>query len=128
VALAFPAIMRAEKLGKLAAKERFEWQKIEPFFNKINEEILELRSELAEKRISKKLVEEELCDILLSVVSLARHLKVDSELALRRSKDKFESRFRFIEKQLSEAGKKPEDTNLAEYESLWQEAKQSKQV
>ena len=120
--------MRAEKLGKLAAKERFEWQKIEPFFNKINEEILELRSELAEKEISKKLVEEELGDILLSVVSLARHLKVDSELALRRSNDKFESRFRFIEKQLSEAGKKPEDTILAEYEALWQEAKQSKQV
>ena len=74
------------------------------------------------------MVEEELGDILLSVVSLARHLKVDSELALRRSKDKFESRFRFIEKQLSEAGKKPEDTILAEYEALWQESKQSKQV
>jgi uncharacterized protein YabN with tetrapyrrole methylase and pyrophosphatase domain len=53
VALAFPAIMRVEKLGKLAAKERFEWQKIEPFFNKINEEILELRSELAEKEFLK---------------------------------------------------------------------------
>ncbi|MBC8219092.1 MAG: nucleoside triphosphate pyrophosphohydrolase [Proteobacteria bacterium] len=127
VALAFPALMRAEKLGKRAAKAGFEWQKIEPFFNKINDEILELRSELDEKEISKKLVEEELGDILLSVVSLARHLKVDAELALRRSNDKFESRFRFIEKQLSEAGKKPEETSLAEYEALWHEAKQSKQ-
>jgi len=128
VALAFPALMRAEKLGKRAAKAGFEWQKIELFFNKINEEILELRSELDEKEISKKLVEEELGDILLSVVSLARHLKVDAELALRRSNDKFESRFRFIEKQLSEAGKNLEETSLAEYEALWHEAKKSKQV
>jgi len=128
VALAFPALMRAEKLGKRAAKAGFEWQKIEPYFNKINEEIIELRSELDEKEISKKLIEEELGDILLSVVSLARHLKVDAELALRRSNDKFESRFRFIEKKISEAGKKPEETSLAEYEALWHEAKKSKQV
>jgi uncharacterized protein YabN with tetrapyrrole methylase and pyrophosphatase domain len=74
------------------------------------------------------LVEEELGDILLSVVSLARHLKVDVELALRRSNDKFESRFRFIEKQLSKAGKNPEETTLAEYEALWHEAKQRQQV
>ena len=127
VALAFPALMRAEKLGKRAAKVGFEWQNIESYFNKINEEILELRNALDEKEISKKLVEEELGDILLSVVSLARYLKVDAELALRRSNDKFESRFRFIEKQLSEAGKKPEETSLAEYESFWHEAKQSKQ-
>jgi len=128
VALAFPALMRAEKLGKRAAKAGFEWPEIEPFFEKINEEILELRSELDEKEISKELVEEELGDILLSVVSLARHLKVDAELALRSSNNKFESRFRFVEKRLAEAGKIPEDTSLAEYEALWQEAKRSKQV
>ena len=74
------------------------------------------------------MVEEELGDILLSVVSLARHLKVDAELALRSSNDKFESRFRFVEKQLAEKGKIPEETRLAEYEALWQEAKKSKQV
>jgi len=117
-----------EKLGKRAAKAGFEWPEIEPFFEKINEEILELRSELDEKEISKELVEEELGDILLSVVSLARHLKVDAELALRSSNNKFESRFRFIEKRLAEAGKIPEETSLAEYEALWQEAKRSKQV
>jgi MazG family protein len=128
VALALPALMRAEKLGKRVAKAGFAWPEIEPFFEKINEEILELRSELDEKEISKELIEEELGDILLSVVSLARHLKVDAELALRRSNDKFERRFRFIEKQLSEAGKIPEQTSLAEYEALWHEAKLSKQV
>ena len=128
VALALPALMRAEKLGKRAAKAGFEWDKTESYFNKINEEILELRSELDEKVISKKLVEEELGDILFSVVSLASHLKVDAEVALRGSNYKFESRFHFIEKQLSLAGKKPEETSLAEYEALWHEAKQSKQV
>ena len=128
VALAFPALMRAEKLGKRAAKAGFEWPEIEPFFEKINEEILELRNELNEKEISKELVEEELGDILLSIVTLARHLKVDAELALRSSNDKFESRFRFVEKQLAEKGKIPEETSLAEYEALWQEAKKSKQV
>ena len=128
VALALPALMRAEKLGKRVAKAGFAWPEIEPFFEKINEEILELRSELDEKEISKELIEEELGDILLSVVSLARHLKVDAELALRRSNDKFERRFRFIEKQLSEAGKIPEQTSLAEYEALWHESKLSKQV
>jgi len=128
VALAFPALMRADKLGKRAAKAGFEWPEIEPFFEKINEEILELRNELNEKEISKELVEEELGDILLSIVTLARHLKVDAELALRSSNDKFESRFRFVEKQLAEKGKIPEETSLAEYEALWQEAKKSKQV
>ena len=128
VALAFPALMRADKLGKRAAKAGFEWREIEPYFEKINEEIGELRSELVEKEVSKELVEEELGDILLSIVALARHLKVDAELALRKSNDKFESRFRFIEKQLSEEGKIPEETSLAEYEVRWKEAKKNKQV
>ncbi|MBL4824560.1 MAG: nucleoside triphosphate pyrophosphohydrolase [SAR324 cluster bacterium] len=126
IALAFPALMRAEKLGKRAAKAGFDWPEIEPVFEKMDEEILELRSELEKNEISEEAVEEELGDILLSVVSLARHLRVDPELALRRANDKFESRFRFIEKQLFEAAKKPEETELAEYEALWQEAKQSK--
>ncbi|MDP6216845.1 MAG: MazG nucleotide pyrophosphohydrolase domain-containing protein, partial [SAR324 cluster bacterium] len=128
VALSFPALMRADKLGKRAAKAGFEWREIEPFFEKINEEIGDVRSELVEKEVSKELVEEELGDILLSIVALARHLKVDAELALRKSNDKFESRFRFIEKQLSEEGKIPEETSLAEYEVRWKEAKKNKQV
>ena len=126
IALALPALMRAEKLGKRAAKAGFDWTEIEPVFEKINEEILELRNELDEKEISAESVEEEFGDILLSVVSLARHLQVNPELALRRANSKFERRFHHIEKQLSEAGKIPEETSLAEYEVLWQDAKQYK--
>ena len=123
VALAFPALMRAEKLGKRAAKVGFDWPDIDSVFEKIYEEILELRTELEEESISKNKIEEELGDILLAVVSLARHLRVDPELALRRGNTKFEKRFHYIEKKLEKQSKKPEKTTLEEYELLWQEAK-----
>ena len=124
VALAIPALMRAEKLGKRAAKAGFDWTGIETVYEKINEEIRELRSELEENEISGESVEEELGDILLTVVSLARHLRIDPELALRRANAKFERRFRFIEKQLLKAGQSPENVSLQKLEKLWQEAKQ----
>ena len=75
-----------------------------------------------EKKSSRD-IEEELGDILLAVVSLARHLRVDPELALRRGNTKFEKRFHYIEKKLEKQSKKPEKTTLEEYEFLWQEAK-----
>jgi len=123
VAIAYPALMRAEKLGKRAAKVGFDWPNIDSVFEKIYEEILELRKELVEESISQEKIEEELGDILLSVVSLARHLRVDPELALRRGNIKFEKRFHYIEKQLEKLSKKLENTSLEEYELLWQEAK-----
>ena len=124
VALAIPALMRAEKLGKRAAKAGFDWTGIETVYEKINEEIRRLQSELEENEISGESVEEELGDILLTVVSLARHLRIDPELALRRANAKFERRFRFIEKQLLKAGQSPENVSLQKLEKLWQEAKQ----
>ena len=124
VALALPALTRAEKFGKLAAKAGFVWTGIETIYEKINEEIRELQSELEENEISGESVEEELGDILLTVVSLARHLRIDPELALRRANAKFERRFRFIEKQLLKAGQSPENVSLQKLEKLWQEAKQ----
>ena len=124
VALALPALTRAEKLGKRAAKAGFDWTGIETVYEKINEEIRRLQSELEENEISGESVEEELGDILLTVVSLARHLRIDPELALRRANAKFERRFRFIEKQLLKAGQSPENVSLQKLEKLWQEAKQ----
>ncbi len=123
VALALPALMRAEKLGKRAAKVGFDWPDIDSVFEKIHEEILELRTELGEEVISQNNIEEELGDILLAVVSLARHLKLDPELALRRGNTKFENRFHYVEDQLEKVRKKPENTSLEEYELLWQAAK-----
>ena len=123
VAMALPALMRAEKLGKRASKVGFDWLDIDSVFEKIFEEFMELRTELEDDNISKKKIEEELGDFLFSAVSLARHLKVDPELALRRGNTKFEKRFRFIEKHLEKVGKKLENTSRKEYELLWQEAK-----
>ena len=126
VALALPALMRAEKLGKRVAKVGFEWPEIDSVFEKINEEIQELRSELEANEISEESIEEELGDILLTVATLARHVHVDPELALRRANAKFERRFRFVEESLAEDGQSPENVSLQKLEKLWQEAKQRK--
>ena len=126
VALSLPALMRSEKLGKRAAKVGFDWPDIDSVFEKMNEEIQELKNELEAKTISREAVEEELGDMLLTVVSLARHLQVNPELALRRGSAKFEQRFRFVEKRLEKGGNCPENASLEELESLWQEAKQRK--
>ena len=126
VALSLPALMRSEKLGKRAAKVGFDWPDIDSVFEKMNEEIQELKNELEAKTISREAVEEELGDMLLTVVSLARHLQVNPELALRRGSAKFELRFRFVEKRLEKDGYCPENASLEELESLWQEAKQRK--
>ena len=126
VALALPALMRSEKLGKRVAKVGFEWPEIDLVFEKINEEIQELRSELDANEISEESIEEELGDILLTVATLARHVHVDPELALRHANAKFERRFRFIEESLAEEGQSPENVSLQKLEKLWQEAKQRK--
>ena len=126
VALSLPALMRSEKLGKRAAKVGFDWPDIDSVFEKMNEEIQELKNELEAKTISREAVEEELGDMLLTVVSLARHLQVNPELALRRGSAKFEQRFRFVEKRLAKDGYCLENASLEELESLWQEAKQRK--
>ena len=126
VALSLPALMRSEKLGKRAAKVGFDWPDIDSVFEKMNEEIQELKNELEAKTISREAVEEELGDMLLTVVSLARHLHVNPELALRRGSAKFEQRFRFVEKRLEKDGYCPEKASLEELESLWQDAKQRK--
>ena len=128
VALALPALMRAEKIVKRASSVGFDWPDMESIFIKINEEINELRHELGKDIIFPKKIEEELGDILLTIVSLARYLNVDPELALRNGNTKFEKRFRFVEKKLAEISKKPEETNLKEYELLWNEAKSKKDL
>ena len=123
VPISFPALKRAEKLGKRIARAGFEWLEIDLVFNKLNEEIDELRLLLEEDGFSQKLIEEELGNILLTIVSLARHMRVDPELALRRGNAKFERRFRFVENQLRNNRKKLEEIEIEEFELLWEKAK-----
>lgn len=120
VARALPALMRAEKLQNRAARVGFDWPEIGPVYEKIEEEIDEVKSALTPAEI-----EEELGDLMFAVVNLARHHGVDAEHALRRGNDKFEARFRQIEDHLTAAGKQASDCSLEELEDLWTLVKNS---
>ena len=123
VARALPALLRAEKIQKRAARVGFDWKQTGPVIDKIEEELGELRAELEAGDIDQARLTDELGDVLFAVANLARHCKIDPEAALRATNDKFERRFRHIERRLAEAGRKPADATLEEMEALWQEAK-----
>ena len=122
VPLALPALLRAEKLQKRAARVGFDWPEAAQVLDKIEEEIAELRAELASGAGSDRL-EDELGDLLFAAANLARHLNIDPEAALRRTNRKFEVRFRRIEALLAAAGRTPAEASLDEMEALWQRAK-----
>ena len=123
VARALPALLRAEKIQKRAARVGFDWKRTGPVIDKIEEELGELRAELAAGDVDQERLADELGDMLFAVANLARHCRVDPEAALRATNDKFERRFRHIEKRLAETGRKPAEVTLQEMEALWQEAK-----
>jgi len=123
VARALPALLRAEKIQKRAARVGFDWKETAPVIDKIEEELGELRAELTAGTIDPARIADELGDVLFAVANLARHCKVDPEAALRATNDKFERRFRHIERRLAEQGRKPADASLEEMEALWVEAK-----
>ncbi len=123
VALALPALKRAAILGKRAARTGFDWPDRQGPRDKIGEELAELA--LAESRDSADEIQEELGDLLFSVVNLARHLKVDPEHALELTNRKFERRFRLMEQSLLADGRNPDDLSLDELEAAWQQAKES---
>ena len=122
VAKALPALKRAQKLQKRAARTGFDWPSVEPVLDKIQEEIDELKQAIQQQ--DQAAMTEETGDLLFSCVNLARHLKVDSEEALRGCNNKFERRFAFIEETLRKKGQVFSDVNLADLEALWLEAKQ----
>ncbi len=122
--LALPALVRAVKLQRRAARVGFDWPSSREVLDKINEEMLELSNELAADPESPK-VAEELGDLLFVYANLSRHLGVDAEETLRAANAKFERRFAFIEDRLHEQGRKPSDADLEEMDNLWNEAKKS---
>ncbi|MCH8111549.1 MAG: nucleoside triphosphate pyrophosphohydrolase [Proteobacteria bacterium] len=124
VPLALPALTRAEKLQKRAARVGFDWPEAAQVLDKIEEELVELREALAQKAPSKKIAEE-LGDILFGYANVARHLGVDPEDALRSCNAKFVRRFQAIEKSLAAEGRAPVDASLDEMEALWQAAKKT---
>ncbi|WP_213683910.1 nucleoside triphosphate pyrophosphohydrolase [Roseicyclus sp.] len=121
VALGLPALMRAEKLQKRAARVGFDWPDIAMVIDKIAEEARELAE--ARATLPQDKIAEEMGDLLFVMANLARHLKVDPEDALRRANAKFTRRFAFIEAELTKRGKRPDDSDLAEMDALWDSAK-----
>ena len=125
VPAALPALTRAIKLQNKAAKVGFDWPSLAPVFDKLNEEIAELQAAIAESRDKpdRAAIAEEFGDLLFVVANVARHLELDPEAALRAANEKFSRRFRYIEAQLAAQGRTPAQSDLAEMDALWDEAK-----
>ena len=122
VPLALPALVRAAKLQRRAARVGFDWPEPVQVLDKLDEEIAELRAELA-GQANRDRLSDEIGDLLFAVVNLARHLELDGETALRQANAKFERRFRAIEDALRARGRRLGDASLDEMEALWQQAK-----
>ena len=123
IAIALPALKRAQKLGKRAASVGFDWPDSEGARRKIDEEMAELSA--AECNGKQNDIEEELGDLLFSVVNFARHLKVDPEEALSAANRKFEARFRRMESKARDQQADFMTLDLVQLENLWKEAKKS---
>ncbi|HLW74376.1 MAG TPA: nucleoside triphosphate pyrophosphohydrolase [Gammaproteobacteria bacterium] len=122
VPMGMPALTRAEKLQKRAARVGFDWGELKPVFAKLREELRELEREIEGGGGIARL-EDELGDVLFAAANLARKLAVDPEQALRGTNRKFERRFRHMERRLAEKGVKPEEVSLEEMDAYWDEAK-----
>jgi MazG family protein len=130
VSLKAPALMEAHQLTTKAARVGFDWQKLEDIFDKLHEEIEELRVAIKEHQdaapeaeLEATRVREEVGDLLFAVTNISRHLGVEPEAALKLTNRKFRRRFRHIERGLAAKGRELGSATLDEMEDLWQEAK-----
>jgi ATP diphosphatase len=124
VASGLPALMRAIKLQRRAARVGFDWPNAADVFIKIDEELSEIKSEI-DNACPPERIQDEIGDLLFAVVNLARHLDVDPEASLRHANAKFERRFRQVEARLGAAGRSAADVGLDALEALWQQVKAS---
>jgi len=127
VPTALPALTRATKLQNKAAKVGFDWPSLSPVLAKLKEELAELEVVMANSASGSEAnthaMEEEFGDLLFVIANVARHLKLDPEASLRAANQKFVRRFRYIEERLAAYGRTPSDSDLAEMDTLWDEAK-----
>jgi MazG family protein len=125
-----PALMEAHQLSTKAARVGFDWKSVEDIFDKLHEEIEELRTairnhvELKDEAAHAR-VREELGDLLFAATNIARHMQVEPEVALKLTNRKFRHRFNYIEEKLRERQQAFDQTSIDEMESLWQEAKKA---
>lgn len=123
VALGLPALLRAVKLQKRAARVGFDWPDVSHVLDKLQEEARELTE--ARDRLTQTEIADEMGDLLFVMANLARHLQVDPEAALRGANAKFTRRFAHIEDALAYRGKTPAQSDLAEMDTLWDAAKRA---
>lgn len=123
----FPALLEGLKLTKKASKVGFDWESTEQIFEKIDEEIAELKLEIAADKNSEKTAEE-VGDLLFAVLNLARRLDIEPETALKRTNRKFRRRFKFIEDELKRMGISVEMATLETMDGLWNQAKAVKEM
>jgi len=119
-----PSLQRAYRIQQRAAKVGFDWKRAEDVWEKVREELGELRK--AMRKMNPKEQEEEFGDLLFALVNYARFLHVNPENALRGTTEKFITRFRYIEKELARRGKDVHGSSLKEMDTLWNEAKQKR--
>jgi len=128
-----PALQRAHRLQEKAAKVGFDWEKKEDVWEKVIEEIeemheVEIKKQESNNKDSKdklyEILEDEVGDVFFALVNYARFLDVNPENALRRTNKKFINRFNYIEKKISESGRKISDSNLEEMDKYWNESKE----
>ncbi len=121
VAINLPALVQCEKIQDKAAYHGFDWPDVEPVFDKVLEELGEVKEAWIEE--DQPHIQEEIGDLLLVVVNLARHLKVNPELALKEANTKFSKRFNYIEQQVEASKRSLRDCELQELDAFWDEAK-----
>jgi len=122
IAVNLPALVQCEKIQNRAASHGFDWPDIAPVFDKVMEELDEVRE--AWLSGDQAHVQEEIGDLLFVAVNLARHLHINPEIALKASNKKFSKRFQYIEQQVAASGRTLRDCQLAELDAFWDEAKQ----
>ena len=123
VSMGLPSLERAKKLQKRASKCGFDWEHSDDVWPKVDEELAELREAAAGGNPER--IEEELGDVLFSLVNIARHLKVDPGVALTRTNAKFVKRFTHVESSMKEAGLPMDKDHLADMDRFWNELRDS---
>ena len=124
VPMALPALVRAQRLQEKASYAGFDWEKVEEVWDKVHEEIQELKE--AQTKNTGEHIEEEIGDLLFAIVNLARFLKFPAEDALRKTNQKFTSRFFQVEEELERRSKTVKDSTLEGMDEIWNVVKKHK--
>ena len=124
VPISLPALTRARRIQEKASSVGFDWKELSPVWKKVNEEIAELQEVLNSKNSER--IQDEIGDVLFSVVNLSRFLEIDPESSLRHTIRKFESRFKKVEEELDSRGSQMKSSTLEEMDKIWNKVKKEK--